>query len=729
MTTMTNALTHKRLRFSGVGFLLLFINLLAGCGNYNGSDEAETANTVLGPPVGLSQSEQVEAFESTVYPVVQLYCGSGCHDSGARGAPFLFASSNVSTAYQVITSSSKVDLTNPPASRVVRRPAADFHECGSECVQIGAEMLTAVDAWAAINEASAGSGEQFQVASIASDNVAFTEGTEIENDERYAGNLVAFYGFKEGTGDTAFDTSGVAPAMDLEVNNADWMGAYGLVLDGSTLSAETSASLKLYDAIAKPGYGTGQYSVELWINNANITQENARIVSYVRSGGDRNFSLHQQEYQYAVRNRSMAPDSNSDGRTELITYDDDQDAQETLQHVVITYDSHFGRRIYVDSVYTDDEDPLDGARLWNWNDQARLVVGSNRNGSGNFWRGQVRMLAIYQQALSQSQISKNFLAGVGKRVILSFDVGDWTGTDAELEFSVTELDANSYLFCQPTFVGGNLGGIRVKNIRVVVNPGVGVEALAPGQSFVNVEQMLSGSRDQVSRGCSVIAKGTGPDTDSFEVQFEELAYFEDPITGTTIAYEPSDAVLDVQPAAGFREFARINATMSDLTGVDPFAARAVSPGSVEPIQDIYEGVKQQLPSTYDLRSIVSSHQVGLTKLAFEYCVELVDLPAERAVVFGSEFEAGTPSFFESDVATAYGNTALVSLMTERLTDHMMGMQQLSEQPVRANVISDLDSLRDDLVTNCLAPCGVEQTLAIAKGVCTAILSSAPIMVH
>ena len=80
-------------------------------------------------------------------------------------------------------------------------------------------------------------------------------------------------------------------------------------------------------------------------------------------------------------------------------------------------------------------------------------------GGGNFWRGQIRMLAIYKQALSEDQIRKNFLAGVGKRVILGFDVSSWTGVNSDLEFSVTELDAYSYLFCQPTFVG-DLHGIR-----------------------------------------------------------------------------------------------------------------------------------------------------------------------------------------------------------------------------------------------------------------------------
>ncbi len=712
-----------------VAFAVVLAALLVGCGNYQGTSEDEDETTTLEPPPGLSQLQQLTAFETTVYPVVRQYCADGCHDTGARDAPVLFASSNLSTAFQVITDSQKVNLNDPPQSRVVRRPAADFHECGSQCAQIGDEMLAEVEAWVAIVEA-ASSGSGVQVAAIASTENAFTEGEEVENDGRYGNNLIAFYEFKEGSGDVARDTSGVSPRMHLEVDeDAEWMGAYGLVLDESRLIASAEDSRKLYDKIAKPGFGTGQYTIEMWVNNANITQENARIVSYVVHGGERNFSLHQQEYQYVVRNRSLAQGSEPDGRQELISEDDDRDAQETLQHVVITYNQYLGRRIFVDGRYTGDEDPLDGERLWNWNPDAQLVIGSNRSGSRNFWQGQMRMLAVYKQALSVDQIRRNFRAGVGKQVLLSFDVSSWIGADTELQFSVTELDASSYLFCQPTFVAAALDGIRVKNIRIVVNPGEGVEPEARGQSFIAVDQRLSGSQDQVSRGCSVIAQDLGPDQDTFAVEFEELAFFEDPATSTPLVYTPDPDPLPFPPEAGFRDFARIDATMQELTGVDPRAARAVDPGTTDTIRETYEGLHQQLPSGFDLRSIVSSHQVGLTKLGFEYCVEVMDVPNLRQAMLGSEFEAGSPSFFEQDVATAYGDTTLADLMSERLTDLALGAQPLSEQPARADVIAELDSLRDDLVTNCVAPCGSDETLGVAKGLCTAVLSSAPVMVH
>ena len=50
----------------------------------------------------------------------------------------------------------------------------------------------------------------------------------------------------------------------------------------------------------------------------------------------------------------------------LQTDDADRDAQDRLQHVVITYDQFRGRRIYVDGRFTADADPPRPARLWNW---------------------------------------------------------------------------------------------------------------------------------------------------------------------------------------------------------------------------------------------------------------------------------------------------------------------------------------------------------------------------
>lgn len=701
---------------------LILLTMAVGCGEYGGGTPGTQGpiNTLNTVPSGLSRTEQVAAFTATVYPVAVASCAGGCHDTGARGAPFLFANPDPERAYTVITESQKVSLSSPAQSRVVRRPGAEFHECGSNCVMIGAQMLAAVEAWAAIVESSTG-GPQGQVAveGIVSAEVAYADGEEVEGGERYVGNQIAFWDFKDGTGEFAMDKSGVAPAMDLELmGDAVWMSNYGVDLAEGRVRASRDGSQKFYDEVARPGYGTNQYSIEMWINNENTTQEDARIVTYDRNGGNRNFSLMQQGYQYDFRNRSIGDGVTLDGREALITYDVDQDAQETLQHVVITYDELNGRRIYVDSVFTDDMDEVDGARLWNWDENYQLTFGA-RFGGGNDWRGRLRLAALYKQALTPDQVQMNYLAGVGKRLRLSFSVNAWTGDDTAVDFNVTELDDYSYLFCQPTFTGSNLNGKRVSNIAIAVNPSQTSAPPAQGQGFTNVNEILSGTEQQVSRGCSIIAQGNGPDQDEFALVFEELGQFQDSFTESVFGYQVDETVLPPLPRTGVRSFDRINASMSAVTGVS---------ASTPAIADVFVEVAQQLPSTTDTRSFASSHQVVVTKLSFEYCHEMVESPTLRQAAFGPEFESGTPSFFESDVATAFGNPTLTNLLTERLTDHMLGVEQLTNQPNRMDIVAELDQLLTDLVLDC-PTCDATQTMSIAKGLCTALLASAPIMVH
>ncbi len=717
----------------------LFLAALAGCGNYGGDSSGPDTSGGGGSTtsqenttIGLSESEQLEAFTTTVYPVVRQNCAGGCHDTGARSAPFLFANRDESTAYTVITESQKVNLSAPDRSPVVRKLGSpEFHNCGNNCAAIQTEMLAAVMEWAGIIEESGGAaGEQVAVDAIASGVVAYTEGSPDENGERYEANLIAFYDFKTGGGGVVWDQSGVDPPINLQLSGSyEWMDSWGIVFNEGQATASKDNSSKLYSQIATPGVGTQQYTVELWINNENTTQEDARIISYSRFSNERAFSLEQQQYQYEFRQQSLAATSGLDGRESLITYDVDQDAQETLQHVVITHDLFRGRRIYVDSVFTGDEDPVDPARLWTWGTRNFLSLGANREGRGH-WRGQIRMLAIYKEALSGEKIRKNFIAGVGKRIRLDFSLRDWTGNDAEVQFSVTSLDNNTYLFCQPTFVGSGINGMRVKNMRVQVNPADTSGPAAEGQGFTNLDVVLTGSRHQVSRGCSLVPRIDGPDQDKFTIVFEELSNFSDPEEDQVYEYEIDLATRPRPPDTGFRDFSRIRATLSSLTGVNPRLDRAVDPNNVETIQEIYETLEGQLPSTVDARAIVSSHQVGVTKLTFEYCVEMVDRPALREAVFGSEFETGNPSFFQSDVATAFADPILSDLLVERFVDHAFGVEQIDDQPLLSEIMDDLDQLRDQLTDplQC-GPCDAERTRSIAKGLCTAVAASAAVMLH
>jgi hypothetical protein len=706
-----------------VPILIFFAAFAVACGDYSGgSGPAESGPVVVGGGGGLgglSQTEQVAAFSSTVYPLLSANCNQ-CHAGFGPGTPHI-AHSNPSVAYSAVVDNQKVNFATPESSRLVRRLATDFHFCWTNCIEDGAAMLAAVQAFdALLAEAGAGGGAGVDVELLVSDTLTLGDGVLDESGERQDADIIARYEFTEGAGVTAFDTSGVAPAADLTLSaNVEWLTAYGIdIPSGGRAMAAEATSRKLYDRIAEPGSSTGEYSVEAWVVPGNVTQEGengpSRIVTYSRGTGTANFTLGQNLYQYVFRNRSVAEGVDSRGNPALITYDMDEDLQATLQHAVVTFDRFQGRRIYVDGVWTDDEDEQDTGRLWNWDDRTRLALGNETTGTGNEWIGHVRFLAIHERALTPAQVLLNYQAGVGRRITLTFDISQWAGAGTTIDFSVTELDQYSYLFCQPTIRGPNPAGLRVENIRIQVNSTIPVE----GQAFQNVDDTVLLDGHQLSRQCSIIRQELGADLDSFTVAFEELGFFQSPIDPVLPTYVVSTDVLDPVPVEGFRDFARVNETMASLTGVDPFTPAVLA---------TYEELAQQLPSAADLRSFVSSNQVGVSKLAFEYCHEMVVDTGLRDAFFGVGFQ------WTSVPAVAFASPANFDQITAPLIAKMLRYggsgQELENQADSAMVEADLDQLIVDLMACNLTPCDANRTLNIAKGACTAVLASAGVMVH
>ncbi|MES2525750.1 MAG: hypothetical protein V4598_01630 [Bdellovibrionota bacterium] len=92
-----------------------------------------------------------EAFEATVYPITRANCVA-CHTSQSPA----HASANVDEAHEAAYS--KVNFSNIPASRLVRKLRDESHNCWSDCNANADEMQAAIEAWfAAIEEADAAS--------------------------------------------------------------------------------------------------------------------------------------------------------------------------------------------------------------------------------------------------------------------------------------------------------------------------------------------------------------------------------------------------------------------------------------------------------------------------------------------------------------------------------------------------------------------------------------------
>lgn len=691
--------------------------LLPACSGEFGGDAAGSQSAPTQLLSSAASSGGVEAFEATVYPILRQYCAD-CHSGAGPGSPHI-ASPDPQTAYLGVVNQGKVDLAVPEASRLVQKVAGG-HNCWvpalpvpgeAPCTTDANEILAAVIEWADLIDFGAGGvsiGE-----TLASSTLSLSDGVEDVGLERYDGTLIALYEFQEGSGTVAYDTSGVLPANDLDLEgDYEWMSAWGVQFDDGR--ARGRASEKLYDQIADPVTGSGQYSVELWITNANVTQSGpARIVTYSRNENARNFTLGQVLYTYDFRNRALVTGVSNNGTPTLVTYDADEDAQDHLQQVVISYDQFRGRRIYVDGVFTDDVDEVEPGRLWNWERGSGYVFGlADEMGSEDrHWQGQVRLVAVYDSALTQAQIQQNYQAGVGRRLLMRFDVSRWTTPLSAIEFEVSEFDNYSYLFCTPIYETANPADLRVANIRIAVNGDIP----ATGQGFRTLDTQVTSGHQELSRQCSVIPKGSGgAASDEFTLVFEHLGPYQNLVVEedpgpAQVVIDPSD-----RPVRGLRDFARVNESMASVTGIDPNL-----PGP----RDAYRALQQQLPSGYDLRSFVSSHQVGISKLALEYCDALVEDTAARDAFFGAFPFGSAPE-------TVFASAADRQQLSDALYDNVIG-SGLSEQPTRQAVRDHLDTLYDALMLSCTptTPCNAERTDTMVKAACAAVVASAAASLH
>src|SRR5579862_2464002 len=273
-------------------------------------------------------------FSQTVYPVVEQWC-SRCHsDTAATPQSPFFASSTLATAYA--NAQQYLDLNTPTNSMLYIRLAQQSHNCWGNpisCPSSAATMLAAIQALS-----NGITVTPIDPTLIVSKALTLGQGTVASGQGRYDAHVIAKWQFKEGSGLTAYDTSGVDPSMDLTLNgNITWDGGWGITLPGmgANAQASTATSSKLAQMIGS----NGTYSIELWADPANVTQTKSDLVSYAASPSAVNFSFAQDGFQYESFGRSSA--TGLDGTPSLLTNAGDNMgmlAQAALQHIVITYD-------------------------------------------------------------------------------------------------------------------------------------------------------------------------------------------------------------------------------------------------------------------------------------------------------------------------------------------------------------------------------------------------------
>ncbi|MCA9881473.1 MAG: DUF1593 domain-containing protein, partial [Anaerolineae bacterium] len=226
---------------------------------------------------------------------------------------------------------------------------------------------------------------------------------------RVSDNLLALYEFNEGSGNTVNDTSGVGSPLNLTIanmGNATWGTGTLDVISTNTIQSSAAAT-KINEGIAS----TDEVTFEAWIQPANTTQDGpARIVTLSGDSSNRNITLGQglwgTQPKTVFDTRIRTTSSSNNGMPSVTT--PTNTVTTNLTHVVFTHASNGTSTIYIDGVAV--VTSALGSDLGNWDTSYRLTLANEVTG-GRSWLGAFHLVAIYNRALTSSEITQNFEAG------------------------------------------------------------------------------------------------------------------------------------------------------------------------------------------------------------------------------------------------------------------------------------------------------------------------------
>jgi len=193
-------------------------------------------------------------------------------------------------------------------------------------------------------------------------------------------------------------------------NTARWLGTSNGIefpQDGQVLSLSSTENL-----CGRLLMGTGiTLEVRVATNSPEQTGP-ARIVSYSLTPGKRNFTLGQSEKKLIMRLRTTETNLNGMPHLEV----DDVFGHSEPLHIVVAYDFS-EQRIFVNGELRLQK-KIPGGRFTNWNPSFYLVLGNEATGNRP-WKGKILYFSIYNRALSEKEIQKNYRIGQVREGLLS----------------------------------------------------------------------------------------------------------------------------------------------------------------------------------------------------------------------------------------------------------------------------------------------------------------------
>ena len=230
--------------------------------------------------------------------------------------------------------------------------------------------------------------------------------------------MQSLYTFREGSGSTVTDVSGVGAPLNLTIANSGavtWVSGGGLQVNsgGSTTIIESATAAAKVISAAKT---SNEITVEAWIRPANTTQAGpARIVTISGDPSNRNVTLGQGYWGstptdlFNARLRTTTNNDNGDSPSVLTN---SGTATTNLTHVVYTRDAAGNVQMYLNGSPVTVNQPVIGGNLSNWDSSYKLALADEFGSTGGrSWAGTYHLVGIYSKALSAAEVSQNYAAG------------------------------------------------------------------------------------------------------------------------------------------------------------------------------------------------------------------------------------------------------------------------------------------------------------------------------
>ena len=229
-------------------------------------------------------------------------------------------------------------------------------------------------------------------------------------DGRLGGDPIALYGFAEPPGDVIKDVSDIAAPLDLLMQDRaalSW-SEKGMRVVRRTEIVSADPARKITEGCV----ASNEFSVECWVMAAArvVGGTYSSVVALCGSGRSRNFDLRQGRTPGRRGSRWFEIVFRSTGAGSSIRTTVDVSTSE-VTHLVFSRTAGGDLSVYVNGVK--DSQKESGGDLSGWNSDYRLALVKDSR-SDRYWRGEYRMVAVCDRALSDAEVRQQFESGQAK---------------------------------------------------------------------------------------------------------------------------------------------------------------------------------------------------------------------------------------------------------------------------------------------------------------------------